>query len=305
MRSIKRRERLFGKLAFSSDSKILAFDGFRPITLLDATSGKTLRPLAMQEKENPVWDLVFSPDRRLLATAEGDHALRIWELATRHERCSFQSPDKKPSVWAYSPDGRILAQGSEDITVLLWDVTGFQGKNRPKAASLSAKELQELWTELASADAAAAYRAIRKLVTGAKDSVPFLQKHLRPVALVEDRIIAQLVADLNSDEFATRQRASEQLEKLAELAEPALRRALRDKPPLERRQRIDRLLEKVAGERDNPSPHRLRLQRAVEALEYMDTPEARRALEELAKGAAADALANEAKEALRRLAKRP
>ena len=90
---------------------------------------------------------------------------------------------------------------------------------------------------------------------------------------------------------------------LQELAEPALRRGLRDKPPLERCRRIDRLLEKVAEERDNPSPERLRMLRALESLEYMDTSAARQALEQFAKGAAAADLTNEAKAALKRLDK--
>lgn len=124
------------------------------------------------------------------------------------------------------------------------------------------------------------------------------------MSTVDTRTISQLVADLDSDRFETRQHASEQLEKLAELAEPALHRALQDKPPLERRQRIDQLLEKLAVQRDTPSPERLRMLRALEALEQMQTPDARRALEEYAKGAAAADLTQEANAALGRLAKR-
>ena len=46
--------------------------------------------------EISVRDFVFSPDARVLVTAEGDFSLRIRELATRQERYRFQSPDKKP-----------------------------------------------------------------------------------------------------------------------------------------------------------------------------------------------------------------
>lgn len=292
-------------LAFAPDGKILSgINGNWDYTiyLWDTTTGKQLRPLG--KCEGGMGSLVFAPDGRSLVLTGGDHSLRIWELATRGERCRFQSPDNKPSVLAFSPDSRTLAQGSEDITVLLWDVTGLQGKDRPRSTSLSAKALQALGEELASADAAAAYRAIKKLVAGSKDSVPFIQELFRPVSPVDARTVSRLVADLDSDRFPTREQATEQLEKLAELAEPELRRGLRDTPPLERRQRIERLLEKVTMQRDTPSPRRLRMLRVLEALELMDTPAARRALQEYAQGAPAATLTKEAKAVLERLAKR-
>lgn len=300
---IKGSRSWFGGFAFSPDGTLLAgVSGISgPLRFWDAASGKELRPLA----KYTIWAHVFAPDSRSLAETDGDHFIRIWELATRHPRCQFSSLDKRPAVLAYSPDGRILAQGSEDITVLLWDVTGLQGKNRSHSTSLSAKESQTLWTDLASTDAAAAYRAIWKLVAGSKDSVPFIQEHLRPVSPVDALTVSRLVADLDSDLFQTREKATEQLEKLAELAEPALRRALQGKPPLERRQRIDRLLERLVEQRDNPSSERLRMLRAVEALEHMDTPVARRVLEEYAKGEPAANITNEAKAALERLTRQP
>jgi WD40 repeat protein len=297
----------FGGLAFSPDGKILS--GFNPnkphwdfaVYLWDMATGKPLRPL--RKPEGNMGSLVFAPNGRSLSLVGADRSIRIWEMATRRERCRFQSPDNKPSVRAYSPDGRTLAQGSEDVSVILWDTTGLHGKNRQQSTSLSPKELQAVWTDLASDDAAVAYRAIGKLAAAPKDSIPFLQKHLRPVVPADAATIAGWVADLDSDQFATREKATEQLEKLGELAEPALRAAVGDKPPLERRRRIDRLLEKAAEQRDTPSPERLRMLRVLEALEYMDTPAAGQTLEELAKGAAAADLTTEAKAVLKRQAK--
>jgi hypothetical protein len=305
---ITRPRGFFRNLAISPDGTTLAGIcetnvASHPLHLWDMANGKELRPLA--NAEEAVWAFVFSPNRRLLATAEGAHSIRIWEMSTRGERCRFLSPDNRTSVLAFSPDGCTLAQGSEDISVLLWDVIGLRGKDRPRSTSLTPKEMQTLWQELASQDAAVAYRAIGKLAAGSTDSVSFIRAHLRPVSPVDAPRINRLVADLDSDRFESREQATGELEKLAEWAEPALRRALRDNPPLERRQRIERLLEKVAGQRENPSPPRLRILRALEALELMDTLAARRALEEYAKGAPVADLTKDAKAALDRLAKRP
>jgi hypothetical protein len=239
-----------------------------------------------------------------MAPTGGDRLIRVWEVATRQERCRFRSPDKKPCSLAFAPDGLTLAQGSEDITVLLWDVTGRREKGQLRPVSLSTKELQALWTDLARADAAAAHRAIWTLTAGAKDSVPFIQEHLRPISPADGRIVARLVADLDNDRFATRQEATEQLEKLGELAVPALRKALQPKSPLETRKRIERLLEKVDAEQEQPLPDRLRVRRALEALEHMNTAAARQVLEQFSKGAPAAELTEQAKASLQRLAGR-
>jgi Tol biopolymer transport system component len=298
----------FANLALTPDGKILCgINGNWDYTtyLWDVATGQPLRPLGKREGDMEGSDgmrgsIVFAPDGRSVALTGGDHAIRIQEFITRRERYRLQSPDKRPSKLAYSPNGRILAQGSEDITVLLWDVAGLPKDGRAQSAELSTNDLQKLWADLASDDAAGAYRAIRKLAAGSKESASFLRQQLRPVAPVDARTIARFVADLDSDHFETRQHATEQLEKLAELAEPVLRQALQDQPPLERRRRIDQLLEKLAVQRDTPSPERLRVLRASEALEQMDTPEARRVLEEYAKGAPAADLTKEAKAALAR-----
>jgi hypothetical protein len=115
--------------------------------------------------------------------------------------------------------------------------------------------------------------------------------------------LAGLVADLNHDEFAVREKATDELEKLGRVAEPALRQALTEMPPLEARRRIERILGKLPGTVPWPV-ERLRVLRAIDALEKMGTAEARRVLEGIAKGAPDAGLVADAQGSLDRLARR-
>src|SRR5262249_19504944 len=142
-----------------------------------------------------------------------------------------------------------------------------------------------------------------RLVDAPAASVQFLQKHMRAVEPVEARLLQQLLADLDSDRFETRSKAERELEKLGELAEPALRRALREKPPsLELRRRIEGLLKQLEG--PITSPETLRRLRAVEVLEHIGTQEARQVLRALAGGTPDARLTREAQAVLDRLARR-
>jgi hypothetical protein len=96
-------------------------------------------------------------------------------------------------------------------------------------------------------DSAAAYRAIWTLVAAPAQCVPLLKEHLQPVAPVDAKRLAGLIAALDDDAFDVREKASTELEKLGEAAEGALRKALEGQPSPEVRQRVKLLLEKAAG----------------------------------------------------------
>ena len=128
--------------------------------------------------------------------------------------------------------------------------------------------------------------------------MPFLRTALKPVPLVEGQRIQRWIADLDSDEFAVRQRAAAALEKLGEMAHPALRKALANKPTVETRRRIEQVLE--ATELSEPTPARRQALRAVEVLIQAETPDAHRVLETLASGAPDARLTQAAKAALQR-----
>jgi hypothetical protein len=147
-----------------------------------------------------------------------------------------------------------------------------------------------------------AHRAIRTLAAAPREAVPFLRKRLEPAGAVRPERIEGLIADLDSEQFVVRRAAEEALARLDLLAEPALLGALRASPPLEKRRRVERLLNDLRGPIRDPEV--LRAVRAVAVLEHAGTPGARRLLEELARGAPAARLTREAKAALSRLAGR-
>jgi hypothetical protein len=83
---------------------------------------------------------------------------------------------------------------------------------------------------------------------------------------------------------------------------PALRTALASKPSLESRRRLETLLHRL--ESASLSAETVRQIRAVEALEAIGNPAARRLLGQLAAGSPTTHLTQEAKASLGRLAKR-
>jgi hypothetical protein len=177
---------------------------------------------------------------------------------------------------------------------------------------LTPKELDALWAELAGADAARAYKAMRKLIEAPQQTVPLLKERLRPVQPVKSEQIDRLITDLGKKDKEAQAKAAAELEKLGRQAEPALRKVLAEpalrkvpegKPAAERRERIEALLTKMANA--TLSPERLRAVRSIEVLEQTGTAEARQVLEALAKGAAEAETTIEAKAALERLARRP
>jgi hypothetical protein len=289
-------------LAFSPDGRTLAVGTPQSgITLWEVAAAK--ERLRLKPPDSWSEEMRFSPDGRYLATTGGDtKTVYLWDARTGEWIHRFTGHENGPEVLAFSSDGRVLASGGFDTTILLWDAAAVTAKRHTATTKLSAKEIEAGWDTLAGTDALAAYRAIWTLTASPRETAAFLREHLRRVEPVEEKTIANLVLDLDSPDFATRQRASKELSKLDHLAEPALRKALSGQPSLEMRRRIQQLLERLASP---PSGAQLRPLRAVEVLEHLGTAEARRLLEMLAQGAAEARLTQEAKASLQRLAPRP
>jgi len=111
-----------------------------------------------------------------------------------------------------------------------------------------------------------------------------------------------MLRDLNHPRYQVRDRATSELARLGELAEPLLRRSLQAHPSLEVRRRVQILLERL--EAGMPSAADLRALRAFEVLERIGDAEARSVFEAHALEAPAARLGQEAQASLERLMRR-
>ncbi len=308
------------RFAFSPSGRCLACvqaDG--TLTLLEAAGGeqrarlgkadlKTARVYltgSYQGSSETTWRLdtpiclAFSPDERYLAVARNTPVIHLWDVLAGREVGRLEGHEGGVASLLFTRDGKHLISGGTDTTALTWDLDRLT--QSPPATRLKAEEREALWADLAGKDATRAFTAIRKLCASPEGAVGLLKERLRPTRPVDPRRLARLVADLQSDEFASRRKAQTELEGLGELASAALRKALADDPPLDLRQRLERLLKRAEK---GPLPGQMRELRGVEVLELIGSKAARQVLDDLAGGAPGTRLTRQAGGAARRLASR-
>jgi WD40 repeat protein len=290
------------QLAFSPDGKSLASAGQEnEIRLWEVTTGSERCRLC--GGEFMIFCIAFSPDGRILVTGGMDKIVHRWDVATCQPLPDLTGHASAIAALSIAGDGRHLATASHDGAIFIWDMPGQSIGNKAPAQDLSSKELETRWNELATQDASRAYQAIWRLALAPEPTLSFLKARLHigpaPEASLSKRI-SRLIADLDSDEFTVRERATRELEKLGDSAASSLSGVQAGKPSAETRHRVEEILAKIA-----PKKSRLQQLRAVEILEHIGTAEAQEMLKQLCQGTADIGLAHDAKAALQRLAKRP
>jgi RNA polymerase sigma factor (sigma-70 family) len=309
------------RFAFSPTGRFLAtLNADRTVTLYEAASGAKCARLGEADPEHrrvyltdgswgplyyvqmqhdaPVC-LAFSPNDRYLATAQHTSEIHLWDVLAGREIGQLTGQEGGAVSLLFTPDGKHLISGGTDTTALTWDLTRLTRGEPGPAARLEPPTLGALWADLASKDATAAFDALRKLGASPNQAVALIKDRVRPASPPDPKRLAQLLADLGSDRFELRRQAESELQGLNELAEPALRKALADDPPLDLRKRLERLRDRLSG--TLPSAEQMRELRATELLELIGNAEARQVLQTLAGGVRGARLTREASSSLQRL----
>src|SRR5205823_2142908 len=148
----------------------------------------------------------FTPDGRGLLAADAK-GVGVWDLASRkrvvwhpaHTTVPGDSTGTFVNAWDVTADGRTLATGHADGTILLWALT--PPERPPAVPALVAADLDRLWTNLAGADAARAYRAGWELAARPDQAVGLVRGKVAPLPAADGDAVAKLVAQLGAEEF--------------------------------------------------------------------------------------------------------
>jgi len=125
-------------VVFSPDGKYIATaSGDKTAHIWDAATGKqifflepdsSLYKYYLNDISNDVevYDVVFSPDGKYIATARGDYKVNLWNVSTGEQIFSLKHDGLVNDV-VFSPDGKYIATASFDNTSRVWDAaTGKQ-----------------------------------------------------------------------------------------------------------------------------------------------------------------------------------
>jgi hypothetical protein len=267
---------------FSPDGDHLAVSIDGHICVRDARTGKERWGQTVGLRSTII-SLAYSPDGHWLATAAGSNA-EIYDAVTGDWLCQFEKHGRVLTCIDFTPDSRRILTASIDGTALLRELA----PNGPAP--------MDLWSALKSGDGAETYAAMWALARDTKGPA-VLRTHLPAVPRLSATDLDRLIADLDANRHAVRERASRSLSDQGRAAVPALRAALIRGQSPEASARLEKLIQASSGEL---TPTEIVHRRAVKALSLSGTPEARAILAEWADGAPGAVLTDAARAILAR-----
>ncbi|MFD4457927.1 TIR domain-containing protein [Nocardia sp. NPDC058480] len=77
-------------------------------------------------EDAPIWAIAFDPSGELIATANDDDTVAIWNRATGAQYGIYREHRGRVRSLAFSADGALMASGCDDSAVRIWDVESGQ-----------------------------------------------------------------------------------------------------------------------------------------------------------------------------------
>jgi WD40 repeat protein len=285
-------------VTFSADSRFLAaWDQGGSVVVVDVRTGTAARRLQAPDATEGVTALALSADGKRVAAGAPTGRVTVWDVAGGDVLAPFAGHDGAVTGLAFAPDGKRLVSSGGDGTALVWEVPDKPQPAGPVESAVTG--FDEAFRLLGSADAAQAQRGLDYLYRRPDDAVTQAAERMPAPAPVPAEKLARHVADLESDDFQTREAAVKALGAAGGEAGAVLREVAQKSTSAEARKLAGELLGKI----DAPATKTddLRVLRAVEAMENLGTPAARGQLEKWAAGPAGHRLTLEAVAALARL----
>jgi WD40 repeat protein len=259
------------------------------IRIVERFSGKDRLRIPLTSISDKVWQDVAIQGRLLAMTRPGGE-IEFYDRFTGQRLGNLKAYPVTITSLAFHPAGQILAAGYADGAVIQWDLKDIIPN--PKAERRSSEALEELWERLRHPDARTAYRATAELLD-TKDVVGFLAGKVSPAS---EKEFIRLLKHLDSDQFATREKAFDELQRKFLLMRSHLERVELESLSPQQREFVSSLKPSVIDDRDA-----LRTLRVLEILEFLGGEDAKRVLKKVASGDPHHLLTLEAKNAIQRL----
>ena len=264
------------RFALSPNGLVVAALSAGTLRLVDTQTGLDIHQFPDVGRGSSV---AFADNGRTLAMGTSDGTVRLFDWSERRERASFRAAENGPYHLTFSPDGKRLA-GVENTTALVWDVADVVA---PSPRNVHGKTTDiDVWCGLLSSkESPLAYEAVWTLAAIPDHALPKLKRLLTSFRPGNPKQIELWIKDLDSTEFAVREKALAELRRFGDMIRAPVEAALQNPLSLEQRRRLETLKESLS--RENATSEEMTIRRAIMAIEQMNTPQARAVLEELAR----------------------
>lgn len=269
VRWVHKIERGMPTLAFSPDHKTLAVGSFTEnCFLIDVETGKVISTLPGHGKS--ARSVAFHPDGKILAVGSYDETIRLWDWRAGKVLQTLEGQSDKVYLLAYLSGGKTLASGGSTGSACIWDANegkllhkrdsgatpfAFDPKGQWLAtagndSSVSIRSLKDFDNVLAHYDGIYAYQFLVIHPTakyfaansGMNNSVSIHSIDLQRPSPADRKRARELIGLWDSDDYQVREKASDDLAKMGNVARPLLSETAKNSTSAEARIRARKVL---------------------------------------------------------------